>query len=100
MIAASVEKAVNAGMKQIKAQLGEHTTRLNDLEHRLSGVKEELYQAQATEQMQDKTNQYIIQKLDDLENRSRRSNLRFVGVPESLQTQALSNSAPGAILKH
>lgn len=28
-------------------------------------MEEELYQAQATEQAQDKTNQYIIQKLTD-----------------------------------
>ena len=91
MIAASVEKAVNAGMAQIKAQLGEHGTRLNELEHRLSSAEEELYQAQATEHAQDKTNQFILQKLDDLENRSRRSNLRFVGVPESLQASALSD---------
>ena len=90
MIAASVEKAVNAGMAQIKAQMGEHGKRLNDLEHRLSNAEDELYQAQAIEHAQDKTNQYVLQKLDDLENRARRSNLRFVGVPESLQSSALS----------
>lgn len=90
MITASVEKAVDAGMRQVKAQLGEHSTRLHEVEHRLSSLEEEVYQAQATEQAQEKTNQYILQKLDDLENRSRRSNLRFVGVPESLQSSAIA----------
>lgn len=33
-VAASVEKAVNAGMRQIKKVLGEHETRLNEAEHR------------------------------------------------------------------
>lgn len=26
---------------------------------------------------------YLLEKLDDLENRSRRSNLRIIGIPES-----------------
>lgn len=54
MIAASVEKTVHVGMKHIKQQLGEHTTRLNKAESCLSSVEEELYQAQAMEQAQDK----------------------------------------------
>lgn len=62
-------------MKLLKKQIGERSTRLNGVENRLSSMEEEVYHAQATEQAQDKTNQYILHKLDDLENRSRSSNL-------------------------
>lgn len=89
-IAALVEKAVHAGMQHIQKELREHASQLNKAEQRLSKTEDELYQAQATEQIQDKTNQYIIQKLEDLENRSRRCNLPFVGVPESLQVFAIT----------
>lgn len=66
--------AVNAGMLQIKKGLGEHASHLNEGEN-IASMEEELYQAQAIEQAQDKTNQYVIQKLEDSENRSRHSNL-------------------------
>lgn len=42
MITASMEKAVDAGMRQFKKQLGEHATRLNEVEHRLSSVAEDM----------------------------------------------------------
>lgn len=54
MITTSVEKVVDVGMRQFKAQLGEHPTRLGEVENRLSSLEEEVYQAQATEQEQDK----------------------------------------------
>lgn len=46
-------------------------------------MEDELYQAQITKQAQDLPNKLILQKLENLENRSRHNNLRFVGVPES-----------------
>lgn len=64
MIAASVEKAVSAGMHQLKDQIEEHATRLNEPEHRNFNIEEELYQAQTLEQAQDKTNKFILGKLD------------------------------------
>lgn len=63
---------------------------LNYAKNRLSNIEDELYQAQATEKMQDKTNQSIIQNSEDLENRSRCSNLHFVGVPEPMQVSAIA----------
>ena len=62
MIASSVEKAINAGMQKLQAQLGEHATRLNEAEHRIANIEEELYQAQSTEHAQYKTNKYILDK--------------------------------------
>lgn len=81
----SVEKAVTAGMQQIKKELGEHASCLNEDEDKIASIEEELYNAQDNEEAQDNTNKYVLQKLEDFENRSRRSNLWFVGVPESLQ---------------
>lgn len=47
-IEASVEKAVRAGVLLIK-ELGEHASRLNNAENRISNIEEELHQAQATQ---------------------------------------------------
>lgn len=84
-IASIVEKAVQAGMDQTKKELGGHTSRLNEAEIRLSTIEDGRYQDQFTEQNQDKPNQFILQKLEDLENRLRLYNLQFEGVTESLQ---------------
>lgn len=89
-IEASVEKAVNAEILLIKWELGEHASRLNEAEKIIPNIEEEIYQAEATEQTQYKTNQYVLQKLEDLYNRSRYSNLHFVGVPESMKPSAIS----------
>lgn len=88
-ITATVERAVSAGILLLKKELGEHSTRFNEAEHRLSNLEDEVYQSHEQEIRQDKTNQYILQTLDDLENRFRRSNLRFVGFPESLQAPSI-----------
>lgn len=79
----TVEKAIQEGMEHIKRDLSEHSTHITEAKMRLSSVEGEPSQSQATEQAQDKTNQSILQKIEDLENRSRLNNLRFVGVPES-----------------
>lgn len=58
-------------MAQIKKDLDDHVARPTETDLRLSNIEDDLYQAQATEQQRDKTNQFILQKLKDLENRSR-----------------------------
>lgn len=88
-ITSSVEKAIQTGLELIRRELVDHTSRINEAEKSISSVKEELYQAQAFEQSQDKANQLILQKRKDLENRLRRNNLRFVGVLESLHPSTL-----------
>lgn len=70
--------------------MGEHASRLNETDSRIFNIEEELYQAQGTEQAKDKTIQYILNKLEDLENRFRRSNLYFIGVPKYMQSSAIA----------
>lgn len=64
-----------------------------------NNIEDELYQAEAIEQAKFKTNQRVLQKLDDLENRLSQSNLRFVGIPESLQASALTEFCTRRILE-
>lgn len=98
-ITASVEKVVSAGMQQLQAQLGEHASRLNETEHRIANIEEELYHSQSSVQAQDKTNIFLkswtIWKIDpegaicDLWASQNRCS------PQLSQTYA-----PGAFLKH
>lgn len=48
-IAASVEKAVQAGMTQFKKDLDDHAARPTETDLRLYNIEDEHYQAQATE---------------------------------------------------
>lgn len=66
-IAAAVERAVAAGISQLRKELGDHAKK---------AVRHCVWQYA-------KTQQYILDQLDDLENRSRRNNLRTIGLPES-----------------
>lgn len=68
---------MQTGMLLIKRELWEHASLLNEAENRISNIEEVMYQAQATKQTHDKTNQYIIRKREDLENRLKHSNCNF-----------------------
>lgn len=85
----ALEKAVQAGMEEIKKELGEHSSRLNEAEMRISSLKDEVYQAQTSIHNHDNPQQYIWQKLKDLENSLRSNNLQIIGLPESYKSSSL-----------
>lgn len=82
-ITLAVDRAITAGIDQFHSELREHASRLSEAENRISVIEGEI-QSSHTESLQAfKTQQYILEKLDDLENRSRRNNLHIIGLPET-----------------
>lgn len=77
--------AIQSATLAVEAKLSDIATRLNNVESRIDFL-EDAHQALETNPPATQTEVEILrQKLDDLENRSRRNNLRFVGFPEGCE---------------
>lgn len=88
-ITAAVDRAVATGITQLRKELGDHAKRLSELEHHISDIEDEIHQSQASDQQYAHTQQYKLEKLDDLENCACQNNLRIIGLPESFTTNML-----------
>lgn len=80
-----LKTAITLATKQIQS----NTNRIIELEQRQSTSEDSIATQQTTIQNQQTMIQTLQDKLDDLENRSRRNNLRFIGIPESIPPQDL-----------
>lgn len=82
-IAATVELAISKALTDLQAEVQEQAGVLANTEQRVSILEDD----SATQHQRildlEKLTQMMADKIDDLENRSRRSNLRLVGLPES-----------------
>ncbi|KAJ4928472.1 hypothetical protein JOQ06_016264 [Pogonophryne albipinna] len=58
---------------------------VNLLEQRVGANEDNVHECVARVKQLEKDNSFLMSKVDDLENRSRRSNLRFVGIQESAE---------------
>lgn len=76
---------VNATMEQIMSSYELHDERIREVEDGLNDYSDRLVSAEAAIAALQSENAFLKGKLDDLENRSRRSNLRVVGIPENLE---------------
>lgn len=77
-----MEKRVTNKIDGVISAIKEVTERVKEAEERISGAEDEIVQLKGqvkTLQSQMKT---LTEKTDDLENRSRRNNLRLIGLPE------------------
>lgn len=89
MIKETVEAAMKSGLVQIRANMQAHTNRLNEVEQRIAQNEEDIQTTQTHNAKSDSITQTILDKMDDLENRSQRNNLRIVGLPETYKAQDL-----------
>ncbi|XP_062893457.1 uncharacterized protein LOC134340309 [Mobula hypostoma] len=76
---------VNATMEQIMSSYESHDERIREVEDGLNDYSDRLVSTEATIAVLQSENAFLKGKLDDLENQSRRSNLRVVGIPENLE---------------
>lgn len=74
-ITSAVDKAVTAGINQLRRELKEQAGRLNVAEQRIADLEEEPLSTHETTLKASQTPQYKLEKLDDLKNCSRRNNL-------------------------
>lgn len=74
-ITSAVDRVVTAGIDQLRRELKEQAGRLNVAEQRIADLEEEAWNTHETALQASQTQQYILEKLDDLENRSRSNNV-------------------------
>lgn len=73
--------SINSALSQVTSL----TERLGELESRTVHCETELSTTSQEVSQHDEIIKQLQEKIDDLENRSRRSNLRFIGIPESVK---------------
>ncbi|XP_077077918.1 E3 ubiquitin-protein ligase TRIM47-like [Siphateles boraxobius] len=74
---------IHSRLTSIQNSLSTLGDQVNLLEQRVGANEDNVQVCVVRMQQLKKDNSYLLDKVDDLENRSRRSNLRFVGVQES-----------------
>ncbi|KAJ4948838.1 hypothetical protein JOQ06_020361, partial [Pogonophryne albipinna] len=92
------QKYFKPGMSfDVAVNLGDQ---VNLLEQRVGANEDNVHECVARVKQLEKDNSFLMSKVDDLENRSRRFNLRFVGIQESAEGKGtpLAMSRPRAIM--
>lgn len=78
--------SINSALSQITNM----TQRVGEMETRIAAAETDLTTSQRTVDSHETILRQLQDKIDDLENRSRRCNLRFVGIPETIKGEDLS----------
>ncbi len=82
----NITKSLDAKVDTVLAAIHEQTaTRVGDAETWISGVEDTVDVLQAKVTKLEKQTTDMAEHIDDLENRSRRCNLRLVGLPEGME---------------
>lgn len=82
-IVEAVEEAVRKSLHSMQSTLDTHAQRITDTEARVVTVEEEVAEVYSHMSHTDDTIKALWEKIDDLENRTRRNNLRIIGIPET-----------------
>lgn len=76
---------ISASLELVKSSLDSHEERIHDMEEGLNGHSDRIEAIETTCTALLAENERLKNKVEDLENRSRRSNLRVVGIPEHME---------------
>lgn len=90
-IASTVEQALAKALHDVHQELKEHSKTIEEAEQRLGNVEDEMTAILTRLTALEQLTKEQAEKIDDLENRSRRNNLRIVGLPESYPQHALKD---------
>ncbi|KAK7922048.1 hypothetical protein WMY93_008950 [Mugilogobius chulae] len=83
--------SIQASTRAVEAKLADLSTRLVNVESRIAFLEDANTALEVNPPASRSEVENLLSKLDDLENRSRRNNLRFVGFPEGCEdTDALA----------
>lgn len=88
-ITAAVDRAIAAGITQLIKELGDQAKRPSELELCISDLEDEVQTSFTSDQQSEKAQQFILDKLDALENRSRCNNLQTIDLPEYINAESL-----------
>ncbi|XDV52293.1 hypothetical protein PO909_021036 [Leuciscus waleckii] len=78
----AMERQVSGKVEEILSAVVDVKGRLTEAEERISGTEDEIVQLKVRNDTLEKQMKSMADKVIDLENRSRRNNLRLVGLPE------------------
>lgn len=85
----TLAKTVTTMLSKIQSEVVQHDQRLDELEFRLQSLETEAERTQEHLQKVLQDNKRLGEKVEDLENRSRRNNLCILGIPESVPQKDL-----------
>lgn len=86
----AVEQAIQSSLIKIQADMHKKDNRIEEAEQRINTIEEEIMEGHALSTKPDTTIQMLMKKIDDLENRLRRNNLRIVSIPETVKPADLN----------
>lgn len=86
MIQEAVAEAIKEELNKIRTDVSALETKVAEAELRISELEDEHAFGHNKVQQMEQAMASMAEKLDDLENRARRNNLRIVGLPESIKT--------------
>uniref|UniRef100_A0A8C5WKG5 Uncharacterized protein n=1 Tax=Leptobrachium leishanense TaxID=445787 RepID=A0A8C5WKG5_9ANUR len=82
---------LSSTIESVLSQLTSQAQRLTEVEERVSTLEDDVNPLKAQVDAQQSVIHTLTEKLDDLENQSRRNNLRVVGLPETVRGRALQD---------
>lgn len=82
---------IRASTAALQATISSHGSKIKDIETSMNSVDERLDILERKYQSLERDNEKLKSKADDLENRSRRNNLRILGIPENVETSKPSH---------
>lgn len=85
----AVKTALQQSLQHIEKEMATGSKHIDEKEQRIVTVEKEMQEGQAATQNLERNYQLMAVKLNNLENRSRRNNLRIVGLPESSKVSDL-----------
>ena len=88
LLNSALEKAlapISASLSSIRQLADSQNQRLTDLESALSGYSDRIVSMEESLSQLQTENRRLVDKVDDLENRSRRPNMRIIGLPEGVE---------------
>lgn len=77
-----MDKRVTSKIDDVMSAIKEVKERVKEAEERISGAEDEIVQLSARANSLASQVKKLTEKVDDMENRNRRNNLRLVGLPE------------------
>lgn len=93
----AVEFALHKSLQSLKVELTIQSQYIQEAKSCITAVEEEAEGLQANYNSSDHILKALLEKVEDLENRSMRSNLRIIGVPESYNANDLLRLCSKAI---
>ncbi|KAJ1148176.1 hypothetical protein NDU88_001014 [Pleurodeles waltl] len=78
-------KRLQGTVSKVAKSCTEIETKLSSMEERIVAVEEDVVNLKEQSTMRDEQLTDVVWKLEDFENRQRRNNLRFLGIPEGLE---------------